>query len=436
MMQSLMNSVRRIETLFPGWWGEAKHNHYADYGWPVSLSFQQLHAMYLRNGLAKSAVDKTILKTWQSSPEIWESEEPAESTIESDIRQRFSDLNLWRALADADRRSIVGGYAGVILRYADSRTFAEPVERVGGGLDGLVELVPVWAGQLAVSRWNADQTSIDYGKPAMFTFNEAAIRSQSDISGQPRVFDVHPDRVLIWSADGTVYARSAIEAGYNDLIDAEKIKGAGGEGFWKNAKAAPVFEMDKEARLADMARSMGVAESEIADAMNDQVGDWQKGFDRLLMLQGMTAKTLSITLPSPEHFFATAVQSFAASMMIPQKILVGNQTGERASTEDQEDWARVNMARRESVCLPLIRDLLMRLERASILPERDWHIEWDDLTDSSPSEKMDRAVKMSEINGRALTDPLGGGREVFTADEIREAVDMEPLDQIDGGTDE
>ncbi|HAB19898.1 MAG TPA: DUF1073 domain-containing protein [Verrucomicrobiales bacterium] len=431
MMQNLMNSVRRVENLFPGWFQDAKHDHYADYGWPKDLTFQQLYSAYHRNGLARSAVDKTILKTWESSPEIWESEKPAESDAESDIRQRFDDLNLWRALAEADRRSIVGGYAGAILRYGDNQPFSAPVQRVPGGLDGLVEVVPVWAGQMTVSLWNTDQASMDYGKPAMFTFNEAAIRSQYDTSGQPRMFDVHPDRVLIWSADGTIHARSALEPGYNDLIDAEKIKGAGGEGFWKNAKAAPVLEMDKEARLADMARSMGVSEAEIADAMNDQVGDWQRGFDRLLMLQGMTAKTLSITLPSPEHFFAAPIQSFAASMMIPQKILIGNQTGERASTEDQDDWARVNMARRSSVCLPLIRDMLRRFEAAGIIPERDWHIEWDDLTDSGPAEKMDRAVKMSGINAQSISDPLGGGRGVFTADEIRAAVDMEPLDAIE-----
>jgi len=269
----------------------------------------------------------------------------------------------------------------------------------------------------------------------MFSFNEAAVPSANQ-TGAQRQFEVHPDRVIIWSADGTIHARSALEPGYNDLMDADKIKGAGGEGFWKNAKAAPVFEVDKEARLSDMARTMGVAESEITDAMNEQVDDWQRGFDKLLMLQGMTAKTLNIAMPSPEHFFAAPVQSFAASMMIPQKILIGNQTGERASMEDQEDWARVNMSRRRGICYPLIRDMIRRFEAVGILPDRDWRIKWDDLTDSSPADKMDRAVKMSEINGRALTDPLGGGREIFTADEIREAVGMQPLDQIDGGTEE
>ena len=429
-MNAISNASRRIENLFPGWWADAKHDHYADYGWPRDLTFSQLHSMYLRNGIGKAAVEKTILKTWESTPEIWESEEPKESDLEADIRQRFDDLNLWRALADADRRSIVGGYAGVILRYADGQPFSTPVGRVPGGLEGIAELVPVWAGQLTVSRWHSDQASPDYGKPAMFSFNEAAIQSATGVQGQPRVHEVHPDRVLIWSADGTVHARSGLESGYNDLIDVEKIKGAGGEGFRKNAKAAPVFELDKEARLGDMARSMGVPETEIADAMNDQVGDWQKGFDKLLMLQGMTAKTLSITLPSPEHFFAAPVQSFAASMLIPKKILVGNQTGERASTEDAKDWARVNMSRRSNVCRPLIRDLLRRFETVGILPERDWHIEWDDLTDSTPEEKMARAKAMSDINARAMSDPLGGGQDVFSPDEIRATVDMEPRDAI------
>jgi hypothetical protein len=76
----------------------------------------------------------------------------------------------------------------------------------------------------------------------------------------------------------------------------EKVKGAGGEGFWKNAKSAPVLEVAAEAKIADMAKVMGVSPEELADKMNDQVADWQKGFDQLLMLQGMQAKTLRVTL--------------------------------------------------------------------------------------------------------------------------------------------
>ena len=416
--QALINSVRRLETFFPGYFPEAKHNHYKDFGYPDALTFGQFYAMFRRNGLAQAGVTKTILKTWQDTPDIWETEQPRETTVESDIRQRFQDLRFWQAVAEADRRSLVGGYSGLILRYADDKRFQEPVETVGGGLDGLIEVIPAWAGQLDVAEWDTDELSEDYGKPKMFNFNEAAVGGEQN---RNRAFSLHPDRVLVWSRDGTVHDRSMLEPGYNALLDLEKISGAGGEGFWKNAKSAPVLTLDKEARLSDMAQAMGVDVSELADKMDEQVDDFQKGFDKLLMLQGMEASTLNVSLPVPEHFFNVSLQIFAASIPMPQKILVGNQTGERASTEDAAEWNATNMARRNNVAIPNIRELLMKFESAGILPERDWHLEWTDLTESSASEKIERGGKMAEINAKLST--IDG--PAYTVEEIRAATGYE-----------
>lgn len=422
--------TRRLDAMFPGYFPTAKHDHYLDFGYPKTLTFPQLYGMYCRNGLASAAVEKTVRKTWQEYPFVSETgDDSEETTIESDIRQRFADLRVWQHLIEADRRSMVGNYAGVILRLADSKTFDQPVDTVPGGLMGLVEVIPTWEGQLTVSQWDTDQTSETYGQPKLFQFNEAAIGNDRQ---QPRAFMVHPDRVIIWSRDGTVHGRSALEPGYNDLIDLEKIKGAGGEGFWKNAKSAPVFEVDKEAQVEEMAKAMGVSVDKIADAMDDQVQDFLKGFDAHLMLQGMQAKTLSVTLPSPEHFWAAPLQSFAASMNIPMKILVGNQTGERASTEDASEWAQTCMSRRAEQVIPNIMVLVNRLETFGILSERDWAIDWTDLTESSMGEKVDRADKMAGVNQKMRDS----GEVVFTGDEIRAAVDLDPLSDAEKYRDE
>lgn len=429
---------RRLDRMFPAFFGGSmKHDHYKDFGYPApgDLTFDLIYKMYLRNGLASAAVSKTIDKTWQEFPFLLEQERDGseeggsqETQIEREIRQRFDDLRVWMRLAEADRRSMVGAYSGAILRLADSKRFAEPVNGVPGGLDGLVEIVPAWEGQLTVSEWDNAETSPSYGQPRMFQFNEAAVGTANN----PRSFQVHPDRVLIWSVDGTVHGRSALEPGYNDLIDMEKIKGAGGEGFWKNAKSAPVLEVDKDANLAAMAKAMGINPTEIPDKMNEQVADWQAGFDKLLMIQGMKAELPSVNLPSPEHFFGIALQSFAASMRMPTKILVGMQTGERASTEDAQEWAQTNMSRRTGHVIPNIMMLVARLERFGILPKKDWYLDWTDLTAASVEQKIDRTVKMAEVNAKMQSS----GEFVFTPEEIRAAADYEPLSDAEKYRDE
>lgn len=204
----------------------------------------------------------------------------------------------------------------------------------------------------------------------------------------------------------------------------EKVSGAGGEGFWKNAKSAPVLNIEPEARLADLATALGVPEDQIADKLDEVVGDWQKGFDQLLMLQGIKADTLGITLPQPEEFYRIALQAYAASISCPMRILVGMQTGERASTEDAREWAQAAMARRSNIVRPNIMSVVNRLERVGILPERDWHLDWSDLTEATMAEKIDRADKMASVNQKQGHF----GEPVFSGDEIREAVDMEPLE--------
>ncbi len=432
----LNSASRSLATMFPGFFTGAKHNHYADFGWPENVEFKQFFDIYTRNGIARAGVDRTILKTWQDMPFLLEKERDGsegavkdETTLEKEIRLRFAALRLWQRLAEADRRGLVGGYAGAILRLADSKRFSEPVDRVSGGLDGLVEVIPAWEGQLVVSEWDTAETSPTYGQPKMFQFNEAEVGKST---GQARAFNVHPDRVIVWSRDGTIHARSSLEPGYNDLLTIEKIIGAGGEGFWKNAKSAPVLEVDGDANVEAMAQAMGVKAEEIADKMQAQVEGWQKGFDKLLMIKGMQAKTLGVTLPSPEHFVAVALQSFAASLSIPLKILVGSQTGERASTEDAAEWAQTCMSRRHNEVVPNIMTLVERLVRFGILPEKDWHVDWSDLTESSMSEKIDRANKMADTNQK-MKD---GGELVFTPEEIRAAVDLEPLSDAEKFRDE
>lgn len=425
----LANSMlRRIDQMFPGYFPGAKHNHYKDFGYIEKPEFSTFYDTYQRNGLARAGVDKTVAKTWQDFPFVLEKPRDAgqsakETMWERRIRERFEDLRVWQQLSEADRRGMVGAYAGVILRLADSKPLKEPVNAVPGGLAGLVEVIPAWEGQLTVSEYDTDQRSEAYGQPKMFAFNEAGIGNVT----QPRSFNVHPDRVLIWSRDGTVNGTSALKAGLNDLMTAEKIIGAGGEGFWKNAKAAPVLEVDKEANVASMAKFMGVQPHEIADKMGEQVEAFQRGFDELLMIQGMQAKPLQVTLPSPEHFFSVAVQSFSASIMIPMKILVGMQTGERASTEDADEWAQTNMSRRAAFVIPNILAFVRRLERFGMIPVKPWSLAWTDLTEPKASEKIDRVAKMADVNAKAQAS----GERVFTGAEMRAVVDLEPLSDTD-----
>lgn len=421
---NMLNRMSAIADWVTGGRGvTTKHDHYLDFGWPANLQFDQFYRMYQRNGLGAAAIEKTIGRTWQDMPTLWESDKPTESVLEREIRKRFDELRVWHAFADADRRSLVGRYAGIIIQFADGKRFDEPVEKVPGGLDGVLKLIPAWEDQLRVLTFDEDTKSQTYGEPSMFEFNEGMRVVTGSSQRSPRRFNVHPSRVMIWSDDGTVFGRSALEAGYNDLIDAEKVKGAGGEGFWKNARGAPVIEAPEGIKPKDVAKAMNVSEGEMLDKVNEQVEQFASGFDKALLLGGMTAKPMNISLAEPEHFFLAPVQCFAASMQIPLKILMGSQTGERASTEDTREWNQVNMSRRTNRNRPLIAAFVRRLVSVGIIPQKDWTVGWADLTESTAAEKLQRAKDLSLINQQQSTF----GEIPFPPDEIREAAGYKAL---------
>ena len=271
------------------------------------------------------------------------------------------------------------------------------------------------------------QTSDTYGDPLFFQFDEQAVGDPSAV-GKSQV-RIHRDRVLIWSDDGTVNGQSALEPGFNDLSDAAKIKGAGGEGFWKSARGAPIIEAPKGVSPADVQRGMNAATpADVIDKLNATVDDFQSGFDKALMLGSFSVSPLTISLPQPKEFWELCAQGFAASISIPVKVLVGNVTGERASTEDANEWAQTNMSRRENRILPILYDLIERLMIWGILDRKDWTVGWQDLNEASPDDKLARAEKMSNINSQQASM----GEPVFLPDEIREEAGFKPADDVEG----
>ena len=83
------------------------------------------------------------------------------------------------------------------------------------------------------------------------------------------------------------------------------------------------------------------------------------------------------------------------------------------------------MARRNTFVMPLLMEIVARLERFGIIPERDWFVDWSDLTESSMDAKIERAAKMAQINATSKDEII------FTGDEIREVIDLEPLSEGD-----
>lgn len=394
-----------------------RRNAWAEYGYVEKLTPNDFFKAYSRHGLAYGAVSKLHGACWISDPWLIEGEKQDETRNETrwerEVKAALPD-DFWHQIAETDRRRLVGRYAGLVLLMADSKALDAPV----AGANKLAGMQPVWQGALKVSE--RDTTT---GKPKMYQYAE----SYDGIA--EKWVSVHPDRVVIFG-DMATDAVGFLEPGYNNIVNLEKIEGGSGESFLKNASRQPHINFDKDVNLTNLAKLVGANGVDGIQAKVDEVArGLADGIDKTLVTQGATANMLVATVPDPAPHYTINVQTASAAYDIPSKILVGNQNGERASTEDQKYWAARCQSRRERTLSREIKGVIRHLQRIKTLPEQVvFTVMWDDLRTPTRTEKLTDAKIMADIN----VSTQATGAPVFDDDEIRSTAGFE--NKADAGT--
>lgn len=395
---------------------------WADYGFPSVLTFHDYHNLWRRNSLAKGITRKITGKTWQDEPWIVEGDESDdakdETRWESDLRKSLKALDVWQHFQEADMRRMVGRYAGVILRVADDRRWDQEIE---AGAE-LVEVIPAWEGQLYPAQWRDDPRADDYGHPIMWQYDEAAVGGDRD--GAPgRSVQIHPSRVVVLGCvrDG----ESELEAPYNDFISLEKVTGALGESYWKNAARQVHVGYDRDVNIESLAAAANVKVEDLHEALNGMFTDLNQGLDAGMVTFGASSVTpLVATVPPPMEPADVLRQNVCASMQIPMKVALGNITGERASTQDLEDFANTCQARRTGELMMDIRRFIDRLMAYRLIdPVPEYQVMWTDLAEAGSAEKLELSDKMATVNQKMQI--LGG--PVFSHDEMRAVAGYEAM---------
>ena len=390
---------------------DALHNVYLDYGYPASLSFFNFWNMYRRGGIPKNVVELPTDTGWVTNPII---EAPDQFTKE--LEALDDKLKLWNRLKTLDTRQRVGRYAGLFFRVKDGK---KPDEEIGelNGIGSVVQIIPLYEGQLKVSKTQDDITADDYGMPTMYQYTASGAGNRS--SETQSSFNIHPSRLVVTTeeSDGaSIYGFSSLEAPYNSLLDLRKVIGGGAEGFYRNAAQSIIF------KLMDGASAIG--NEDLLEDFNEQYDEFTRNrMRRAMWTPGLDPEALQSTLVQPKEFFNTALNDVAASCKIPATILIGQQTGRLASSEDSKHFLATINSRRENYMTELVMDVIDWLIKYRVLPDNEYAVSWDDLLALSKEEKLANADKMTSINERQFKSGAG---TVFQPEEIREEAGFEP----------
>ena len=413
----LVNALAQIRTMRAAMLSglDAKRPRaWCEYGYASDLSFENYFMAYDRDGLGNAAVDIIADKCWQDHPWLIEGAPDRESTElttnEARIDRVFSQAKVWQAFKEADIYAMVGGWSAIIIRVADSNELDQPTVRPS--IEALTELVPVWANQLtAVYDSNQVLQHYVYAEP------------QTDISPARNV-NVHPDRVVIVGDPSR--SRPLLKAGFNALTTLEKVLGGAGESFLKNASRQLNVNYDSEVDLEDIARANGGSVAELHENLSGHVRDINSGVDLLMMTQGATVNPMTVAVSDPMPSYNVALQVFAASVKIPVKVLVGNITGERASTEDIKQLNDRCQSRRVSEVTAHIEKFVTKLKQIGMLAAGQYSIMWNDLRESTDAERAEHVTKLAtivETIARAdQSQMMTGSDPVLTTAELRSAL--------------
>ncbi len=408
-------ALRPIDSMFSG----ADHKRpqaWLEYGYPEKPTFDDYFRLYERHGIAHGAINTLVEKCWETDPWVIEGEEKddkaPDTAWEKDLKRVFREARIWSTLRQGDVRRLVGQFSGLLLQLRDGETWDKPVTK---STVALVKLIPAWQSSLTVDTWDEDVRSDNYGEALMWNFNEGGTGG--------RQLKVHRDRILILGdyRDGVPFLR----AGFNSFVDLEKIQGGSGEGFLKNAARQLHVGFEKDVNLQAIAQAYGVPVGELQSLFDQVTRDVNQGVDATVITQGANVSALTVAVPDPSPHYSIALQTACASVRIPSRIIVGNQQGERASTEDLAAFNGRGQGRRETVLTTDVENLIRKLMAVKVIkPIERFTVMFDDLRAASQSEKLDAAVKMADINQKSA----GSGEALpFTAADIRDTAGFQAL---------
>jgi hypothetical protein len=380
---------------------------------------------YGRGGPGHGAIHRILDKCWQELPRIKAPQADDPTPWETKLGKLLTGIQAWKKLRDFDRRNMVGRYAALIYRVADGLELREPLVTA----QKLVDIVPLYEDQIKVTGWHSDQRDADrFGTPSMFQYRMHLPTGQ-DTQAQPDTWiDVHPSRLQIL-AEGSVgdmfEGVPVLRAGFNHLVDIEKISGGSAESYLKNSARTLVLKFDAASSPTVLTQNPDGSSSgkSVAEVVEEKARTLNRNIDASIVTQGGEVTTLQTQQSDPTKAFEVAANLFAASVQIPFTVLFGQQTGRLASSEDQADMNARCASRQANELTPMLEQFVRRMQACGVIELGEFEIEWPPLDAPGDDEKYAQlgtlTTAMKAAFDAGLTEPL------FDANELRRVAGFE-----------
>lgn len=427
---NMVANYQRRSPLFSGGTGgynyaDTKHDKsWKDYGYPYQIDFFMHWNMFRRNGYAFAGATIPVEMCWLTKPWVQRDDREDsddETPYEKEFAKQAKRLNLWKVLRDGDLMQRVGRYSGLIWTVADGK---EPSQPITGTLNPnkIVMVKPVFEGQLEPSTWDKDRASPRYGLPITYTLNEGGTGNRNAYATDAGT--IHHSRVTILTEDALgsdIYGIPCNEPGFNALLNLQKIQGAGGEGFWR--QAAQRFVLEAQSGADGEMQDFGPDELR---ALSEMISDMFAGLDKIPAVGNYKIVPLNTQISNPKEFLEANLSEYSASLKgIPRKLISGTQTGVKAADEDTQGFMRLMQSRRDNALVEMGQRVIDWFATYTTLKSPTGAcLKWDDLTAPTQQDRLELAIKMVLANKDSVA---AGQLAPFHPSEIRAEAGYDPV---------
>ena len=411
---------------------------YTTLGYKSILKFEDYLAHYERSDIAAKIVDLPAKTTWRNAP-VFEVEGDTEGDFQTAVSLLDERFRLFHYLSRVDRLSGIGHYGCILLGIKDGKRLEEPIDMAGqegrrrgqraatGDLNKLLYLSVFSEGTAEVLSYIEDEQDPRFGKPEFYELtllDTSAIKKQSTKQTIKR--KVHWSRVIHVMEDpleDDVFGTPRIQRIFNRLDDLQKLVGGSAEMFWQNVAGVWHADLDPEVQASPTEQ----------EAFEEQFHEAMHGLRRILQTRGVDLQTVGGGSPDPKSTYEVIIALIAATAEIPLRILMGNEQGELASSQDQREWHSRIGSRQEQHAEPtILRPTIDMLIRLGILPdpgEDGYSVTWNPLDKPTGQEKAAEAKAWAEAAKAAA--PAGAVDLIVPPWEFRERFMDLPADMPD-----
>jgi len=386
-------------------------------GYPDALDASKYVQRYERGGIAKRIVEALPLSTWRGGGEIIEDEDP---DVETDFEAAFVQLNkrlkLWPTFQKADVLAGLGDYAGLLL-FAPGE-LSTPLERCKP--EELLHVQPVAQVNLGFGELETNTTSPRFNLPVYFNLTLRSGQSGKNFTGKVHYTRIVP--VVDGSLDNPLIGTPRLRAVWNYLEDLDKVVGGGAEAFWKRADRGLHIKLDPELE----------PNPDQVNELKNSLEEYTHDMKRIITTRGVDVQSLGSDVANFNTSADAITALISATIGIPQRILMGSERGELASSSDQTNYDDRVQDRRESFADPdVVRPFIDRMIEIGVLPPSDdYMVRWPEIDELRDDQRMKLALDAAWVNKTA-------GETVIEPNEIRDRIlGFPPLDHLEMSDDD